>query len=220
MNTRRLLGVGAAAGPFFVGSSLLQAALRTGFDPRQQPPSALALGGAGWVQMLTFVVAGVGFTAGALVLRRVITGLEGRWAPRWLGMFGLALIAGGLFRMDPAFRFPPGTRDGVGETVSWHAAVHGILFPLGFAAILAAGWSLSRRYAALSRTRMRWIALAVGPLAIILSMLPNIGGNPQGRFLSLWLGVVVAFGWVSFVLGDAARTLDRSNAAFLSERTT
>jgi len=67
---------------------------------------------------------------------------------------------------------------------------------------------------------MRWIALAVGPMAIALSILPNVGGDPQGRFLSLWLSVVVAFGWVSFVLGDAARTLDRSNAALLSGKAT
>jgi len=34
---RRLLLAGAAAGPFFVVSSLLQAALRTGFEGRWAP---------------------------------------------------------------------------------------------------------------------------------------------------------------------------------------
>jgi len=207
MNTspRHLLLAGAAAGPFFVVSSLLQASLRTGLDPRQQPPSALALGGAGWLQMLTFVVAGIGYTAGALGLHRTVTGGKGRWAPAWLFVFGLALIAGGIFRMDPAFGFPPGTPDGVGDTVSWHAAIHGFLFPLGFACILAAGWSLSRRYAADGSMVMRWVAIMIGPVTLALAVLPDIGGDPQGRFLSLWLSVVLAFGWVSLVLADVAR---------------
>jgi hypothetical protein len=205
----RLLRAGAVAGPFFVVSSMLQAALRDGFDPRQQPPSALALGGAGWISQLTFVVAGIGFTLGAVGLRAVVESSAGRWAPWCVGTFGVALVAGGIFRMDPAFGFPPGTPDGVGDSVSWHAALHGILFPLGFAAIVAAGWSLSRRYAVRRRTGMRIAALTVGPVAIILSMLPNLGASPQGRFLPLWLGVMLAFGWMSFVLGDAARTVDR-----------
>ena len=54
---------------------------------------------------------------------------------------------------------------------------------------------------------MRWVAIMVGPVALVLAVLPDIGGDPQGRFLPLWLSVAVAFGWVSFVLADVARTL-------------
>jgi hypothetical protein len=206
VTARSLLQAGAFAGPLFVVSSLVQASVRAGFDPAQHPPSALALGGAGWVQVLTFVLAGTGFMAGAVGLRRTISGRQGRTAPVFIGVFGLALVAGGLFRMDPAFGFPPGTPDGTGDSVSWHAAIHGILFPLGFVSILAAGWSLSRRYAAHHRALMRWSANVIGPIALFLSVWPNLGGNPQGRFLPLWLGVAVAFAWMSFALADAARS--------------
>lgn len=199
----RLLVTGAIAGPFFVVSALVQAVARNGFDLAQHPPSALTLGSTGWVQVLTFVLAGLGFVAGALGLRRSTAGRKGGLAPVLIGVFGLALMAGGVFRMDPAFGFPPGTPDGVGETVSWHAAIHGFLFPLGFLSILAADWSLSRRYAAQERTMMRWTAVIVGPLAIGLSVWPNIGGDPQGRFWPLWLGVAVAFTAVSWALFDA-----------------
>jgi hypothetical protein len=196
MTTRRRLLLGAIAGPFFVVSSLTQVVARSGFDPAQHPPSALALGDAGWVQVVTFVLAGLEFTAGAFGLRHTGTGPKGRWAPLFVGVFGVALVAGGLFRMDPAFGFPPGTPDGVGDSVSWHAAVHGVLFPLGFVSILAAGWSLSRRYSAQGRRLLRWSAVLVGPVVLVLSTWPNLGGDPQGRFWPLWAGVALAFGWV------------------------
>ncbi len=153
MTTLRLLIAGAVAGPFFIASSLVQAVTRAGFDPARHPPSALALGDAGWVQVVTFVMTGLGFTAGAIGLHRTVTRRVGRWAPWFVGGFGIALVTGGLFRMDPAFGFPPGTRDGVGESVSWHPAIHGILFPLGFACVLAAGWSLSPYYTVAGPTR-------------------------------------------------------------------
>jgi uncharacterized protein DUF998 len=57
VTAKSLLQAGTVAGPLFVVSSLVQATLRAGFDPAQHPPSALALGGAGWVQVLTFVLA-------------------------------------------------------------------------------------------------------------------------------------------------------------------
>lgn len=206
MSPRRLLAAGTLAGPFVILSSLAQAAGRSGFDPAQNPPSALALGDAGWIQVVTFVLAGAGFTAGALGLRHTFDGPKGRLAPLFIAVFGMALIAGGLFTMDPAFGFPPGTRDGIGDTVSWHAVIHGVLFPVGFAAILIAGWSLSRRYAAERREVHRWVAVVIGPAVLVLSIWPNLGGAPQGRFWPLWLGVALAFGWVSLSLADAART--------------
>ena len=132
-------------------------------------------------------------------------GAKGRLAPLFVAVLALALLAGGLLRMDPAFGFPPGTADGIGEIVSWHAVIHGILFPLGFAAILLAGWSLSRRYAAQRRRARQWIAVAIGPAVLLLSIWPNLGGDPQGRFWPLWLGVALAFGRLSLSLADAAR---------------
>ncbi len=201
---RSFLVAGSLAGPFFVASSWIQATLRPGFTPAQQPPSALALGDAGWIQAVTFVVAGLGFAVGALGLRRVLFG-RGRVGALFLVAFGVALVAGGLFRMDPAFGFPPGTPPGVGTGVSWHAAIHGALFPSGLLALTAAGWALSRHYKDQGRTACRWAAIVVGPLAVALSTLPNLAGNPQGHFLPLWAGVTLAFLGVSAALFDARR---------------
>jgi hypothetical protein len=204
-STRRPLLAGAIAAPVFVVSSITQAWLRSGFDPHKHPPSALALGDSGWVQSGTFVIAGVLFVIGAVGLRRSLAPTGPRWAPRCIGIFGLALAAGGIFVMDPAFGFPPGTPNGVGDDVSWHAAMHGILFPLGFAAILVTCFVMAHRYAEQGRRLARWTSMAVGPLALVLASWPNLGGAPDGRFLPMWAGVAIAFIWLSAVLADAAR---------------
>jgi len=204
-SARRLLLVGAGAGPLFVVSSVAQAVLRSGFDPRKHPPSALALGDAGWVQSGTFIVSGLFFVIGAVGLRRSLPPAETRWAPRGIGIFGVALAAGGIFVMDPAFGFPPGTPAGVGDEVSWHAATHGVLFPLGFATILGTCFVMANRYARQGRRLARWTSMIAGPVALVLASWPNLGGEPDGRFLPMWAGVVIAFGWLSAVLADAAR---------------
>lgn len=204
MSPRVLLGAGTVAGPFFVASIIVHATFRTGFHPAEHPPSALSLGDTGWIQTSTFLVAGLAFLVGAIGLGLTSDRHEGRWAPRFASVFALALMAGGLFPMDPAFGFPPGTPDGVGESVSWHAVIHGIVFPLGFLSICAFGWSMSRRHAAEGRVLVRWMAVLVGPAVLVLSIWPNLAGDPQGRFLPLWLGVILAFLWMSFTFGDAA----------------
>jgi hypothetical protein len=107
--------------------------------------------------------------------------------------------------MDPALGFPPGTPDGVGDTVSWHAAIHGVLFPLGFAAILMSCFAMARYYARAGRRIAQWAAVTAGPVALLLATWPNLGGSPDGRFLPIWVGVAVAFGWTSAVLADAPR---------------
>ncbi|AFA73597.1 hypothetical protein GPOL_c25700 [Gordonia polyisoprenivorans VH2] len=63
-----LLVAGAAAGPLFYLSALAQMATREGLDLRIHPISQLSTGQWGWVQMLTFVLAGLGLLC--LALRR------------------------------------------------------------------------------------------------------------------------------------------------------
>jgi hypothetical protein len=65
-----------AAAPLFVISVVAQEATRAGFDPRRHPLSLLSLGDLGWIQICTFVVAGVLATGSALGLRRPIGGGE------------------------------------------------------------------------------------------------------------------------------------------------
>jgi Protein of unknown function (DUF998) len=201
----RLLA-GALAGPVLIVSSLVQGGLRTGFDFQQHPPSALALGSAGVVQQATFVLAGLLLVAGSTGMRHRDTG---RWAPRFVAVLGVALAAAGVFKMDPAFGFPPGTPSGVGDTVSWHAAIHGVLFPFGFVALVGAAVLMGRRYGRAHRRGRQTGAYASAVLSLVLSMWPNLGGEPDGRFLPMWIGIGIGFAWTSLMFADLLPTITR-----------
>ena len=100
--TRTLLGCGVGAGPLFLLVALTQAYTRTGFDLRRHPFSMLSLGDLGWLQITTFVVTGLLFTACAAGMRRTLRGRRGgTWGPALIGAFGVALIGGGVFVADP-----------------------------------------------------------------------------------------------------------------------
>lgn len=77
--THGLLAAAALAGPLFYVSSTVQALTRQGFDIRVHPLSQLATGGPGWIQQVTFVLAGLGVIALAVAHRRLIT--HGAGAP-------------------------------------------------------------------------------------------------------------------------------------------
>jgi hypothetical protein len=194
-----LLGAGVVGGLLFLSSSLLQGASREGFSFSEHPPSALAGGDLGWVQVATFVVSGVLLGAGGVGLRLALRGFGAVWGPRLITTFGVALVAGGLFPMDPAFGFPPGTPPGAPETISWHGLVHGAVFAVGFGSLVAAAVVFARRYERQGAPGRRWASLTCGALSLALAASPNVG-DPEGRFVLLWLSVAVGMGWVVAVL--------------------
>ena len=103
--TRSLLGYGVIAGPVYVGVSLAQAFTRDGFDPVRHEWSLLAHGPGGWVQVLNLVLTGLMVVAAAVGFRRALDGgRAGRWAPRLLAVYGVALDAAGAFRPRPVER--------------------------------------------------------------------------------------------------------------------
>src|SRR5689334_21176330 len=107
--TRSLLGYGVLAGPFYVTVALAQALTRDGFDLRRHSWSLLSNGGLGWIQVTNFLLTGAMVLACAVGLRRALRGgPAGRWAPRLVGAFGVAMLAAGVLRADPALGFPPG----------------------------------------------------------------------------------------------------------------
>jgi hypothetical protein len=198
---RRLLAAGALAGPLFVVVSAVQGALRDGFSFADHPPSALSNGDLGWIQMANFVVTGALVVGAGVALRRTVNGRGSVWGPRLLTVFGVALVAAGIFPMDAGFGFPPGTPTGAPDATSWHGALHGLAFFVGFGALVAACFVFASRYRALGRPAWRWCSFVAGPTSLVLSAVPN-AGDPDGRFLSLWLAVTVAFAWTAAVLTD------------------
>lgn len=116
----------------FVVVFLVDGWTRPGYAWVRQPVSALALGRRGWVQTASFLVCGVAVTAGAVVAR---ADLGSALLAVVVGVFGLALVASGLFRMDPLRAYPPGTPDTTPEETSWHHRLHDHAGVVVFAAV-------------------------------------------------------------------------------------
>lgn len=138
MGVPYLIGAGGAV--VFVVVVLIEGWARPGFSPVLHPVSALALGERGWIQTLNFVICGAAITVGAGAL--TVAGPH-RWLGGLLAMFGLALVASGLFRMDPMRGYPPGTPEADPEVVStqhtWHDHAGALVFAaLPIAAVVAA----------------------------------------------------------------------------------
>lgn len=196
MSTRSLLAGGAAAGPLFVGVVVVQLFTRDGFDIRHQPISLLSLGSAGWIQIANFVTAGalcLGLAVG--LARTMTTGRGSIWLPRLVGLYGLGLVAGGVFVPDPALGYPPGTPDTIPADLSWHGAGHAVAPPFAFTALVAAALIMSRRYAAEGQRSEAAYSLATGVVALVVAAVPH----PESLSWRLLVAVAVGFAWVTFV---------------------
>jgi hypothetical protein len=146
--TKSLLGYGVIAGPIYVLVSLTQALTRDGFDPGRHAWSLLSNGDLGWLQIANFCLTGLMTVAAAIGLRRATA--PGRWVPRLIGAYGVATLAAGVFRADPALGFPPGTPGDVHD-VSWHGTLHLVAGGIGFVCVVAACLILGSRFAAENR---------------------------------------------------------------------
>jgi hypothetical membrane protein len=191
--TRALLIAGAAAGPLFYLSAIAQIATRPGFDLRRHPISQLATGDAGWIQVVTFVLAGLGLVCLAIGHRRVVkTGLGRGAVPVLITISGFGFIAAGVFRQDAAHGFPLGTPDGPAPGTSWHAVVHLTAAIIAFTALaVVAVIALVRAI----RARRPLAAVGNGAVALAL-LLPVI---PEIASVQVAVTGLFAFGWCTVV---------------------
>lgn len=189
--TRALLTAAAAAGPFFFASVGVQLLIRDGFDLRIHPFSQLATGDLGWIQIATFVLTGLGFLGFALAHRRlVVEGVGRRLVPLFVGIFGVGLIAAGVFVMDPQNGFPAGTPAGPALVTSWHGVAHSIAAAVAFTALAGACVVLVVRSV---RRRALVPAIANGLVAVVM-LLPM---SPDWFSLQIAVVGLVGFGWVT-----------------------
>lgn len=187
---RHLLTAAATAGPLFYVSSTAQALTRDGFDLRTHPLSQLAAGDLGWIQAVTFVLAGVGVLGLAVAHRRVVAdGTGSRIVPLFLGTFGIGFVVAGCFPMDPQNGFPIGAPAGAVD-MSWHAVVHSAAAALSFLALAVACIALSVRAL---RARRRRAAVGHGVTALVL-LLPM---SPSGSSIQIAVTGLIAFTWVT-----------------------
>src|SRR5215471_9543116 len=96
-----LLAAGILAGPFFMLVATLQEVTRPGFHPLRCQVSQLAIGNAGWIQALNFLVTGALVLAFAFGLRQALR--PQKLLPVLLGLMGIGLIAATFFATEPGY---------------------------------------------------------------------------------------------------------------------
>jgi Protein of unknown function (DUF998) len=199
--TRMLLACGVLAGPSFLVANLIQMTARDGLDPAAHPISMLSVGDLGWIQIANFVAGGLLFLAAAFGMRTALRpGRASVWGPRLIGALGVALVWGGVFVVDPAYGFPPGTPPGAPDHASWHAMLHTIGPVVGFYAPVAACFVFARRFRDLGQRGWAAYCLATG----VASPVVAIAAFPAGDYRLLFAGLVLALVWASVI---AARLL-------------
>ena len=198
--TRYLLTAGALAGPVFFAAATAQAATRDGFDITRHPISLLATGDLGWIQIAAFTLAGLGGLALAAGIARTITEGTGRRALSPLvAVFGLGMIAAGVFPMDPENGFPAGTPDGPVAEMSWHGIAHSASAVVSFTALAVAAIVLAVREA---RRRRVPGAVLSGAAALVLLM-PM---STEHMSIQIAVNGLVAFTWTTVLALRLART--------------
>jgi hypothetical protein len=191
VSTRVLLFGGAVAGPLFAILAAGQVLLRDGFDLRRHPLSLLATGGPGFVQIGNFILAGLGVLCLAIAVRRIITdGVGRRWLARLIALFGIGLVASGVFVMDPENGFPIGTPEGPVAAMSWHGIAHIAAATVAFTGLAVACIVLTVR---MVRRRAGWAAV-LNACAALVFLAPV---NPAWASVQLAVTALVAFTWTT-----------------------
>jgi hypothetical membrane protein len=194
--TRSLLGYGPLAGAVYLGSIFIQGLTRHGFSIPHDDASLLANGPLGWIQIVTFLLAGAMTIAAAAGVRRA---LPARWAPRLIGLYGAGLMAAGVFRADPADGFGPGAPAGRAVHVSWHGDGHLIAASVAFIAVIAACFVVARY---LSRAGHRGLAVysqitGVAFLAAFAGV--TTGSSSPAIVLPFYAAMTAVFTWLAVV---------------------
>ena len=178
--TRALLACGAVAGPMYVTLTMIEALTRDGFDLRRHRFSWLTAGDLGWIHQSSMVMVGVLTVMLAVGVRRMMRAGRGAvWAPRLLGLFGVAYVVGGLLRADPVVGFPPGTTAEMVH-VTWQGAAQNASRSASSFLLVATSLVIAGRFASENRRAWAWFYGAAIP-AVFASLTVvglAIGGNP------------------------------------------
>lgn len=192
--TRSLLGYGVLAGPFYVAVVLGQALTRPGFDLLHDDASLLSNGSLGWIQVANFVLTGAFVLAFATGLARAM----GRsWAPRLIAVYGVGLIAAGIFVADPMNGFPAGAPTGRPETITVHGMLHIVAAAIGFLCLIAACVVMARRFAKERRTGWSAFSAVTGVAFLVAFAGVASGSSSVVVVIGFWAALILAWAWIA-----------------------
>lgn len=211
--TSALLFCGIIAGPLYILVGMVQMLIREGFDPTRHALSLMSLGDLGWIQVSNFIVSGLLVIAAAVGIRQVLRGNRGgawgAWGPLLLGVYGLSLIAAGVFVADPMDGFPIGTPPGPPEQVSWHGGLHFMAGGIGFLAVVAACFIFARYFSSQRKGGWAMYSLVTGVLFLAGFFSIASGGGAAWSIIAFTVAVVLIWLWLSTI---SAHLLQTSNS--------
>jgi hypothetical membrane protein len=194
---RSLLAYGVVAGPFYVAVSLVQAAVRDGFDLTRHEWSLLANGPGGWIQITNLILTGLMVVAAAVGYRRAMgSGVGRRVVPVLLATYGLSLVAAGCFRADPMGGFPVGTPDGPPVAPTLHGTLHLVSGGVGFLALIIATFVLARRFRREGRSGRAVGCIVTGVAFLTAFMGIASGATTPAINLAFTAAVLLVWGWL------------------------
>lgn len=212
--TKSLLGYGVIAGPLYVATALAQGIFRPGFDLTRDDVSLLSNGSLGWVQIANFLITGAMVIACAIGIQRALKGGPGAtWAPRLLALYGLGLIAAGIFVADPMNGFPPGTPAGRPASISVHGILHIASAGVAFLCLIAACFVLARRFASQAQRQWAIVSRATGILFLLAFVGVASGSSSPVVVLGFWLALLVVWTWLAAVAIHLYHTVSESAEA-------
>lgn len=210
-NARLLLVLGMLAGPLYVVVGVAQAFLREGFDPTRHALSLLSLGEWGWIQIGNFIVSGLFVIAGAVGIRRALrrNGV-GAFGQLLLAVYGISLVAAGVFVADPMESFPPGTPPGSSETGSWHGTLHFMSGGIGFLAVIAACFVFTRAFA--RRKQRGWAVYSALTGVLFFGGFASIASASGAAWsiLAFTAAVLLIWAWITAISAHALQTITTS----------
>jgi hypothetical protein len=194
--TKSLLGYGLAAGIVFEASIIVQGLARHGFSIAHDDASLLANGPLGWIQVVTFLLAGAMTIAAAAGMHRAMTS---RWPARLIGIYGAGLMTAGLLRADPANGFGPGAPAGRPAHISWHGDGHLIAAGIAFLALIAACFVVARYFAREGRRALAIYSRITGVAFAAAFAGVTTGSSSSAIVLPFYVAVLAAFAWLAVV---------------------
>jgi hypothetical membrane protein len=198
---RWLVRLGLIGPLLFMGGVAVQDIVKPGFDPMRHFVSHLSLGSAGWLNGVLLVITGAAIVGFGIGVNRVGF-LGGRWPGRLAALFGWALIAAGLFPIDPGLGFPPNQPT---AEPTWHGQLHNIAGAVAFLSItltmVMGGRAMGSQE---DKRRLRHLTFGAAALVVILfvamstAVAMDYAGalqQPVGGLLEQ-LYLAAAMGWI------------------------